>query len=305
MIVLNKIAWIPIFLMSFSICAKGNSKWLLSQHSIDKNKTSKPAMLQYTNPDEGKSSYNIDGALSYLHTPDKTPNDMTLEYGFSIEGHKNTLTDKLQDTLAVKAHGFMQLLEGGCVSTTAVIDGVTHTVPGVEVCTNALWGSVALGHQTDNEKNTESIQLINEYTGVFKDLNINVPPSEGTYWFWSPTIGLEYEDFIKAPDNKKGDLMRIFARIDATLVPLPKDFDALSFSFSFANWKDFNKDSSLDIADDSHSLKQFSMSYRLTPKDYPLEVSLEYTWFDGENPREKKIEQKYSQIGFGFSYTLK
>tara|TARA_R110001583_G_scaffold195120_1_gene369520 strand:- start:3085 stop:3660 length:576 start_codon:yes stop_codon:yes gene_type:complete len=155
----------------------------LSQHSTDKNKSTKPAAFLYTNSyqdevsDEDKESYSIDAAISI-----ECPLSTTSEYMFAIEGHKNDLTKNDTDSLA---------LRGGW-SINRLRDKHYRL-------------QTSLGYVSDQVKNTKSVQVIADVEFLYENWNINNPwLGESTAFMWSQYWRLNLSALLMLRIPKRG-----------------------------------------------------------------------------------------------------
>lgn len=264
----------------------------LSQHGRDKNKIGKPALIQFTYPEDKERSYLVDAALKGIYAPAGTD----LEVSGILEIHKNTLVDKEYDTSTISIMAGKYLLKSDCTD----VPGLT----GIKTCKNNLFGDASISYQKDNERDKESILAILEFSGTAADWYLNnVHPTSNFPAYWSPTFGLEYENFIKSVDGKEGDLGRLYGNFEIGIYPFFNDLKGrLSLTISYSLWIDFSKDDDLGIEDDSHNFRRADVYYLLTPNDNKVAVSLVLSWFDGEDPRNKKPNQEYIQFGLGIKY---
>jgi hypothetical protein len=251
----------------------------LRAHSTDKNLTAKPALVQYTDADGKDSSYLLDAALKYT-SRDFAPG---FDLAMALEAHKNTLVTRKQDTRSVKLIGSYQW----------------RTDCGVR-CVDSVDLDGTMEYQDDSAKDNESSLVYFELAGVNEDLRLNAIGTEALPWYWAPTVGVEYEDFNKSAAGNTGDLIRLYSDLEIGFYPFFETLEGrLSLSGNYSHWRDSGKDSSLQISDDSHELTQISLRYSLTPADSKIGVALSLDWLDGENPRTKKEDQQYFQIGLG------
>ena len=264
----------------------------LSQHSRDKNKISKPALIQYTNPKDKKESYLLDAAIKAVYAPSGS----SIETTGMIEVHKNTLIDKEQDTLSLGVMVGKYLIESGCTNIPGVV--------GVKVCKNNLFGDASVSYQKDNENEKKSVLAVFELSGTVADWYLNNVHAKSNFpVYWSPIFGLEYEDYITSNDSKEGSLGRLYGNIEIGVYPFFSELEGrLSFTFSHSYWSDFGKDEALKIEDDTHKLNKANISYQVTPSDSKVAVSLNLSWLDGENPRTKKADQQYTQFSIGVKF---
>lgn len=271
-----------ILLISQKVNA-GSSSLTLNQSSQDKNTSSKGALFQYTNPEEGKDSYSIDAALAYSYRPGVE----NREFGFAVEGHKNNLTDKEQDTLQIKGIGFITLSKSDC-----------STAGGVSTCLDFVNTNISIEHKTNNIDNSKSIQVVNEYYMKNTDWLLFSKPKDGWIRF-DPKIGWEYENTIDSDDGKEGDTARLYGYFSASITPFPKheDLKKISFDWNYSYWHVLNKDKKLEIDVDSFLSSKISANYEILKTDSGIEVTLTFTKFRGSNPRTDLVNQKYSQLG--------
>lgn len=286
-----KLAKLPVtillVLLPATVSAATGFGWSLNQHSKDKNLTSKPALVQYTEAREGDSSYTIDGALKGSLLPDES----AWEYSLTGEAHRNSLIKKEQNLVSagIQAEGsWGKLKEGYVIIPTFSAD-----------------------LKLDEIKDNESLLVIGEVTGIYGKIHLNHEgDSDLLRWGWTPTVAMEYEDIFNTENNgPDGDVARFYTSATVVFYPFFKKLDdgRLKLSASFSNWQDFVEDDEIDDGDDSHDLIQSSISWRLTdkpenPKDRKFAVTLNLDWWKGEDPRHNKSDQEYVQVGFGFQY---
>jgi hypothetical protein len=279
---------IVLSLVFFSSYAESKSiyEWSLQQHSHDKNLVTKPAIIQYTNPDEGDSSYAVHAALKGTLIPEKG----NWEYNIATEWHKNTLTSKEQDTrsLSLSAEG----------SWGDIMRG---------------WGIIpdlSLAYKNDSVNNAESSLVIAETGYIYGKAGLNklIGPSQ-LKWYWSPVAAIEDEYIFEAKDNgPTGNVIRLFGKATLEIFPFFSKLDngRLSLYASYSYWYDLSEDSEIDNGDDSHDLVKCGLSWRLTqePKDNEKNVAvfLSLERVDGENPRTNRPNQEYTMVSIGVSY---
>jgi len=260
----------------------------LHQHSQDTNFLYKPALFMYTNPKDSNSSYQIDMALSVVYLPGNS--DLEIKAGYEI--HKNTLIEKTQDSESINI-----------VASTYT----NHSNCSDNICTDNVNSSVSINFVKDNTKHTESILTIFEATGINTKLHMNHITASFPF-YWAPVIGLEYENIIESKDNKTGSLGRLYGHLEMGLYPFFNELKGrLLLSTSYSYWVDFNKDKKLQITDDRHILRNAKLSYDLTPKGNKIygkdiDIILELSWVNGEDPRNKKEKQEYTQFGLGIKF---
>lgn len=266
--------------------SKNTYEWSLQQHSRDKNLTNKPAIIQYTNPDSGDSSYAIHASLQGTLIPEKG----NWEYSIATEWHKNTLTKKEQDTqsLSLSAEGSW----GDITKGWAIIP------------------DMSLAYKKDRINDTESSLLILETGYIYGKAGINkLIGFSQLQWYWSPVLALEEEYVFEAKDNgPTGNIIRAFGQLTVQIYPWFKSLDngRLSMYASYSYWQDLSEDSEIDDGNDNHDLIKYGLSWRLTKKLKPNEkkiaVFLSLDRVDGENPRTNQPDQKYTMISIGFQY---
>lgn len=264
----------------------------LRQHSSDKNKIGKPALIQYTNPDDRESSYLLDAALKGIYAPSNSE----LEFSGAIEAHKNSLMDKKQDTLTLGFAASSYLKKWGLIPIP--------DQPEVRLYKNNLFGDVAIKYQIDNENQKESVLTVAELSGLIEEIYLNEVSATSNFpAYWSPILGIEYEKFVKSDAGQTGDVGRYYGNLEIGAYPFFNNLDGrLALAASYSHWQDFAKDEALAIEDDSHVLKKISMLYRLTPEESNVAVSISLSWLDGEDPRNKMPLQKYTEFGIGILY---
>ena len=245
----------------------------LRAHSSDKNKIGKPATVQYVDADS-EDSYSIDAALTYLFLSSASETDWSL----GIEAHKDTLIDKEQDTLEFYVSADRQWLSKKA---------------------NTLSMAITPKYQRNGEKDSESFLLISEFWGSVDSLRLNGFGPGDSYWYWAPTFGIEYENVLEDDDDQEGDLFRIYGQMEVAGWIIK---DELSFSLSHSVWRDVSKDDDLGIADDTHELSEASIKYSLGETKSGGEFSIAVDWLNGENPRTKKQDQRYTRLSFGVKF---
>ena len=260
--------------------------WSLAKHSRDKNLISKPATLQYTFPDNGRSSYSIDGALKATFLPDNSD----CEYSLAIEDHKNSLIDKKQDSLS------------------AVL-GVETSVGDLETKGYVLIPDVSVAYNSDRVKKNSSLLIIGQLSAAHGRLGINkLKGNDIIKAYWVPTIGVEYRNVLDSEDDITGNVTRSYVNVAATVYPLYEVLDngRLSITISFTNWLDLSESSAIDSGADSHDLFKCGISWELTDKPpegtKKISVTLGLEWLDGEDLRDNKEQQRYGQVSLGFKY---
>ncbi|MDP2716436.1 hypothetical protein [Rheinheimera sp.] len=257
----------------------------LSQHSTDKNRTSKPAYIQYikSNKDdenkEDKESYSIDAALSV-----SCPINETSEFMFAVEGHKNDLTTKESDSLAARA-GW---------STNRYKD-------------KNYGFMTSIGYISDHVKDTKSIQVIADLDFLKNNWYLNnYWIGDSTAFMWSPTLAIEYENFINQADSKEGSVIRGMLGISGTYAFWEDKVSGvykLVFNVSYNKWLNFNDSKKLELPK-NHELATVSLSY-IIEKTKNYEISLSYKYNNGEDIRNKIADNKYDQLGLGISVIFK
>jgi len=273
-----------LILASANVQAIEACKTSLAQHSTDKNKTGKPALILYTNSkdedlsDEDKESYSIDAAISLNCA---SSDDSTSEYLFAVEGHKNDLTSKESDSLAFRAGWSLELSEYAFLATS-------------------------LAHVTDNVKNTKSIQVIADVDFYSEDYYINNYYLGSSWAFtWSPVLAVEYENFIDAEDSKEGNVIRAMFGVGAQLhffENKEKEFYRVVVDINHTYWNNLSDDDKLVLPDD-HEQTTFEARYIIDKSD-SFEVSLAYKWSNGEDIRNKLADQEYEQVGLGLNFSF-
>lgn len=281
------------FLTTEYSLAEDNFSWSLRQHSRDKNLISKPAQIQFVDSKDKDNSYNIDAAIKRTFAPENS----NKEYAVSYEVHKNTLIDEEQDVQSING------LVGGYVTKWGC-----ETDSGITVCPNALQYDASISYQNDSENDKESILLVTELDVLNPKYRIgNWHGEPKHHWYWAPTLGLEYEDFIDADDGAEGEVGRLYGKVEFGYFPFKKEFDSrIQFSMSFSQWEDFAEDDRLDTDDDSHRNRSATLSYQITEnndddsKKPVISISLEY--MNGEDPRNKKLDQEYTSLAIGILF---
>ncbi|MEH6711789.1 MAG: hypothetical protein V7733_11285 [Paraglaciecola polaris] len=257
----------------------------LSQHSTDKNKSSKPAMLLYTNSQqdgvlgEDKETYSIDAALSI-----ECPLSKTNEYMFAVEAHKNDLTAKETDSLALRAGWSMNRLNDKHYRV-----------------------QTSLGYINDYVKDTKSVQAISDFEFLYEDWYVNSPwIGEISAFMWSPVLAVEYERFIHDPDSKEGGVLRAMYGINSTysfFENKARGLYRIVFDASYSYWHNI-KDSDLLELSNNHELTTMTLSY-IIDKSTEYEIALSYKYQNGEDIRNKIADNEFDQIGFSVSFTFK
>lgn len=268
------------------VFASEDFEFTLRQDGKDKNLLDKPANVTYVDPDEGRSSYNVNAALKGTYAPTGT----NWEYGLTLEAHKNTLINKEQDIVIfdINSEGSWGNLESGY----------------------RIRPDFSIGLKSDQESDAESVQAIAELAFFYGKLGINKALGGDNFrWYWAPTFALEYEDISGEGDNPDGDVGRFYSDIDLVFYPFFKKTDGgrLSVQLSYSNWQDFSEDSRIDDGDDSHELASLSINWQLRKSPEKGEPhhfipSIGIVWLDGEDPRNNLPEQDFTQITFGLLY---
>lgn len=261
-------------------CADDNYSITLTQSSSDKNTSSKGALLQYTSPEDGDDSYSIDAALSFIYKP---ASSTTSEYSIVVEGHKNTLTDSEQDTLSYKLNGFF--------------NPICYKHLGGGICAKKINSTVSLEHKSNFVDDTDSIQVVNEWYALDKDLRMFEKPGD-TILQLNPKIGLEYEDITDSDEAKNGTEFRLFSQFEVELVPFPKNEELKKFSlvWTYQYWESFGESGVFEELKGSYFSNQYKLKYKILEKK-EVETSLEFIKFKGSNPRTSLDFNEYRQLG--------
>lgn len=298
--------FILLVLSSYSI---ESAAWDLTLRDKSKEppKAENGAMLNYTNPKEGDSSYKIDAALN-ITKKNRNFNEF-FSHNFALEFHKNTQTDKEIDTQELSyTYGIRLLYDNDELMAY-------HYFP------------VKIAYKIDNVKGTESTVASVYYypelqtndaasvLNIGKDIFIGEYEEGGVHPArinWQPFFGLSREDVIQSTVLDKGDVTRFSAGVNVTL-NLMKDriikgqddkvkyIDTLIFSVSYQYWNDLSKDEETFGTDDTHSMKKYKISY---PLDLEGKFKIYAAYVDGEDPVKGQLKQEYSEIGLEFKIDI-
>jgi len=251
---------------------------------VDKNKTDKPAQLQYTNPDEGRSTVATDVGVAVAYLPSESSSATNIwEYMLGAEHHRNTAQSKKQNTA---------LASISALGVVAVQDNAT------------LFPSASLSWKEDKEKDSASWMASARLALASKQLWLgHVIPIGVTGLLFEPGLGAEYEDVIDSPAGltANGNALRGVYWIEATFYPLyTVDTGAdstlgerLELVASFKQWQDLAESNFADELGDRHTLIQAGVQYFF---DTDKHFGVALTFVNGENPTESKPDQEYVQL---------
>lgn len=258
-------------------------EWALKRHSKDKNLSSKPALISYTDPKGSESSYTVDAALTYTFATQLN----NIDGKFFVEGHKNTEAKKESDVISI----------GGAAEYPIDFNCSSG------IC-DFIYIDSALEAKKNQVKRSESVQLLVDSKFYAPDWAVDsyLETSFGDI-YWVPQVGIEVEDVIEADDGLEGHWIRTMTQIEVGIEMKlnEKSENRVRFYMVHTNWQDRSKSDRLMVDRDSHSLRVLGISYPIASSD-TVEVSIDLTNVDGENIRTGTSNQEYTQFSFGVSF---
>jgi len=246
----------------------------------DKNTASKPAQLQVTAPKDADRSYAVDFGLGYTRSWSQKDNLQTdLVYG--AEYHRNTLTDKKQDSTLV---------------TLGIDQIIGNITPDKGPKADPVWlPSFAAKFKKDRIKSTESFLPTIIVTLASKRLRIGEVIGSTPGFLWQPTAALEWERITRAANHgPTGSTARAWASLDVDIYPLfTKLGSQLDLSLTARAWHDVHQSAVLRTGGSNQYLRKASLTYFID-KDQHFGVGVDRV--SGENPSEGQPDQHYTQL---------
>lgn len=121
------------------------------------------------------------------------------------------------------------------------------------------------------------------------------------HFSYNPYIGFEYENKVESNSEVEEAMTRLYLRLKANLLLLPKYFDdKLKFTYDYTFRQDTKDSDNFDSR--SHPLTKLSLSYKLSKIRNTGEASIGIDYTNGDNPSNGFEKQEFYSVVFKFKY---
>ena len=230
----------------------------------NKNFAKDPASISWISPDDGESSTATDIGLAFRLI--ESSNDINSPWILlpKIEYHKNTLTDKKQDTF-----------KAGIIFSRYfnAEEALTHCI------------ETSAEYKNDRKQVGQGAAISISYTPTYAPLHLGYTGSGPFQYMFTPWVAIQAEkaDGIKENDSN-GSVSRIKASMQLAIYPL-HDFFNKNFEviLSYQNWFNISRSGTFDSYDHNQHLFNSTLNIYFDNKQR-FGVGIDYS--SGENPEE-------------------